>query len=114
MWLEDISKSVATCKGSGGEPCGLSSIGLRFVAAFMHRRFPSSRAAGRWIWVLPVVVLVGGLISELGMYPWEYVIGRFFGARGGDDGLTFVLITLPTISLCVYSLAVGVMGPVSD
>jgi hypothetical protein len=72
------------------------AIGIRCL-------FPGASSAGRWIWVLPVALLVLGFCCNAAAGSFRSAVLIFFttGPRGLD---VFVLMTCPTLSAVVYSL----------
>src|SRR5689334_6450416 len=73
--------------------------------------FPrASLSGGRWVWIAPVCVFVAGLLLDLAKVPNE--IPDFFISRPGrgEQGITQVLLTLPAIGCCFYSLGLLLAG----
>jgi len=77
---------------------GLVSLVL---ALSVSQLFPGSTAEGRWIWTMPVGLLVCGVL-------WDMTLGRLDSALTalvgtGEVGWVKVLITLPAWGCCWYS-----------
>jgi len=74
--------------------------------------FPRSlQSGGLWIWILPSVVLALSLITELKQGPDAQLAGFFiFPNRPGLDGIQLVLITLPFVASCCFSIGVWVIS----
>jgi hypothetical protein len=70
--------------------------------------FPSAKATGRWIWVLPVSVLLLAATSDVRTLGWRTVFEDFFfhAHPGRDEGPVLRdLLTYPALSCLCYSLA---------
>ena len=80
------------------------SLGYGAQNAFPH----ASLSGGRWVWIAPVCVFVAGLLFDLAKLPNE--IPDFFVSRPGREGITQVLLTLPAIGSCFYSLGLLLAG----
>lgn len=81
--------------------------GLAFALALAVRRvFPSASRSGRWVWVLPVLIFTAGFIWECTLFPFRQAISdAFYYGSAGEAAWGFSLITFPTCSCIVYSLA---------
>jgi hypothetical protein len=81
--------------------------GLAFALALaVLRVFPSASRSGRWVWVLPLLIFTAVFIWETTLFPFRQTILDFFyyGAEG-EASWGFVVITFPTCSCIIYSLA---------
>jgi hypothetical protein len=80
--------------------------GLALVLALLVRRiFPDAARWGKWVWLLPVVLLTLGVIADaVQSTPRAALKGFFYYGRDGEDSLGFFLITFPTFSCVIYSL----------
>jgi hypothetical protein len=70
-----------------------------------HRFFPSR--SGAWIWLLPTIVLIGGVLSwKPGNLPyWGTVWNNYFGSHcGGSECLYELFITSPFYTSIAYSV----------
>ncbi len=89
-----------------GWSCGLG-WGLALALAIAVRRvFPSASRSGRWVWVLPVLLCTAGFIWDCTLFGFPRAVSEFFYfGPAGEAALGFALITFPTCSCIVYSLA---------
>jgi hypothetical protein len=81
--------------------------GLAFALALAVRYvFPGASRSGKWVWVLPLLILTAGFIWECTLFPFRQAIkDAFYYGSAGEASLGFSLITFPTCSCIVYSLA---------
>lgn len=81
--------------------------GWAFALAIAVRRvFPSASRSGKWVWVLPVLIFTAGFIWECTLFPFRQAISdAFYYGSAGEAALGFSLITFPTCSCIIYSLA---------
>lgn len=78
--------------------------GFAFLLAVLVRRiFPRAGATGKWIWVVPFSILVGGLVWDLARFPAQKVLAGFF-YPSGEDAWAAYLLTFPTLACISYSL----------
>jgi hypothetical protein len=82
--------------------------GLAFALALVVRRvFPSASRSGRWVWVLPVLLFTAGFIWDCTLFSFPQAASEFFYyGSAGEAALGFSLITFPTCSCLIYSLAI--------
>jgi hypothetical protein len=81
--------------------------GLGFALALAVRCvFPSASRSGKWVWVLPLLMLTAGFIWDCTLFPFRQAISEllYYGSAG-EASWGFVLFTSPTCSCIVYSLA---------
>jgi hypothetical protein len=81
--------------------------GFAFALALAVRRvFPSASRSGKCVWVLPLLMLTAGFIWDCTLFPFRQAISEvlYYGAEG-EASLGFFLITFPTCSCIIYSLA---------
>jgi hypothetical protein len=65
----------------------------------------SYQSAGRWVWVLPVSILVLGFIDEFRRVSADKAIVDYFVGRPDipDSGLGMVFFAWPAVATCFYS-----------
>lgn len=84
---------------------GYESLLLFCVAAVLGRiafsQEPSLRSSGQWIWVLPVLALVGDIVQNL-RRPIPWPTEPLFSTPGGG-GLGPILIGMPAFAAAGYS-----------
>lgn len=78
----------------------------------MQSMFPRSiRSGGPWIWFLPCIVLGGSLAAEARAGPKAELVGFFvFPHRPGLDGIRLILLTLPFLASCCFSIGVWLVS----
>jgi len=93
---------------------GYEALVCLFVAPFIGwivaRLKPSFVPSGRWIWILPVMVIVPDTIRQLlhqQSIPW---LPEYFFATAGNEGLGVYLFTLPMCSAAGYSVGMFFTG----
>lgn len=68
--------------------------------------FPKT-SGGRWIGVLPAILMVGGLVSDTFTFSFTKALAELFFPGPDGEGLwAFALLTCPTISTLSYSATV--------
>jgi hypothetical protein len=79
-----------------------------FVLGFLvNRLFPRVAEDGRLIWILPLVTLALFVISDLLRKNNADVLNGYFFPHGeGEDGIAFVLFTIPTLACISYTIGV--------
>src|SRR5579885_586336 len=87
------------------EPMPVSSLALVF-AILLHRMRPCSIEEGRWVWVLPILVFLLALIASVATSGFESATREFFHpGLNGEARWVLLLVTGPTCSSAIYSLA---------
>lgn len=72
------------------------------------RSAPAFVPIGRWIWVLPAVVVVPDMVREvLNSRPVPWLPGEFFST---GENLGVILFMLPTVSALGYSFGMALVG----
>jgi hypothetical protein len=79
---------------------------LSFLFAILvQRKFPVAIVFGRWIWVLPVLLLALAFCSDAARFSIIYAFALFFyPGLEGEGQWAFALATCPTGSAIAYSL----------
>jgi hypothetical protein len=84
------------------------------VGWIMGRKVPSFVPIGRWIWVLPAIVVFPDMVREgLRSQPVPWLPEEFF-ATGGNEGLGVFFFMLPTFSAVGYSIGMALVGTKSQ
>jgi hypothetical protein len=81
--------------------------GWAFALALAVRRvFPSASRSGKWVWVLPLLMLTAGFLWDCTLFPLRQAISEllYYGSAG-EASWGFLLFTSPTCSCIVYSFA---------
>jgi hypothetical protein len=74
------------------------------------RQVPSLVPSGRWIWVLPAIVVFPDMVREgFRSQPVPWLPGDFF-ATPDNEGLGVFLFRLPTLSAVGYSIGMALVG----
>ena len=95
----------AVANAIGYTLCGLTGYGIgRLVKHWLPRL---ARSGGKFVWVLPALVLIFALLNELRMGSSR--IGSYFIARPGmgGEGWGIIVVTIPAVGCCFYSLAIA-------
>lgn len=80
------------------------------VGWIIGRKVPAFVPIGRWIWVLPAIVVFPDMVREgLSSQPVPWLPEEFF-ATGGNEGLGVFLLMLPTFSAAGYSIGMALVG----
>lgn len=77
-------------------------VGYKLQAALPR----AIESGGRWVWILPSLVLMWGLTVELARGPNSQVADFFALPPSGTGGLLMLLFTLPLVASCFYSVGV--------
>jgi hypothetical protein len=85
--------------------CMVVSAIAGFVLGSAARRWsPSVRSGGKWIGVLPSILLVWALLSDTFTFSFTKALAElFFPGPDGEGWWAFVFLTCPTISTLSYS-----------
>jgi len=76
------------------------------VVAIATRRILHEQTFLRWIWVIPGLIVLLGLIWESTLFGFQKALSEFFlPPSGSEEWLLFVLLTSPTIACISYSTA---------
>jgi hypothetical protein len=68
--------------------------------------FPGARSTGKWVWIVPVLILLIGLILDFSAFSLKVALRDSFIPRGGGkEWLVVWLVTCPAISTVFYSAA---------
>ena len=77
------------------------------IASVISTMALGATVEGRWVWIIPVALLVAVLASE-GYRNIREVKHMFYVGPGeGEAGWVLLLLTLPTWSCCCYSLTMS-------
>jgi hypothetical protein len=93
---------------------GYEGIGCLFVGIavgwIVGRKAPSFVPIGRWVWVMPAIVVFPAMVREgLSSQPVPWLPDEFF-ATGGNEGVGVFLLMLPTFSAVGYSIGIALVG----
>ena len=93
--------------GYEGIICIFVGMGVGWITGRNVRLFVP---IGRWIWVLPVIVIVPEIAREVSnSHPVPWLPDMFF-ATGGNEGVGVFLFMLPTFSAVGYSIGMALVG----
>lgn len=63
---------------------------------------PAAVGGGRWVWLLPVILLFAGICWEMSLgRPRMALYNSFLGS--GEAGLSVIFVTQPALGCCCYS-----------
>lgn len=90
---------------------GIVAVGGLLVGVLVQLKLPRFARTGRWVWILPCVFLVGGVITQT-LHPPPVAAGpsEYFYSSTSNEGLAVFLITLPASCLIGYALPFWVGG----
>lgn len=110
---------LSICGLSGTHPSHIYFAGYRILVClfvgpmiswYLGHKMPWLVATGRWIWMLPVVVMFPEMIrEELGDQRVPYLPEYFF-ATAGEGSFGVDLFSLPTFCALGYSIGMAVVG----
>lgn len=76
-----------------------------FLALLVHRIFPGSATAGRWIWAMPTLLFVLAFASVAVGHGPGYALSDFIDpGPSGEAWWLVVTVTYPTCSSILYSI----------
>ena len=76
-----------------------------FLALLVHRIFPGSATAGRWIWAMPTLLFVLAFASVAVGHGPAYALSDFIDpGPSGEAWWLVVTVTYPTCSCVLYSI----------
>jgi hypothetical protein len=79
-----------------------------FVGRVVGRSSPELVRTGKWIWALPAIFVIPGIVSDLlRAGPW---LPETFFATSSNEGLAVYLISLPAFSAIGYSIGMALVG----
>jgi len=113
-----VSALLGTLGLSGEHPSHIYFAGYRallclfvgpIVGWAVGRMSPSRVTVGRWLWLLPAVVLIPSIIHAMRTGPVPWLPEEFF-ITGDNEGLGVVFITLPACSAIGYSVGMVLAG----
>jgi hypothetical protein len=94
----DVAVTAVTLTGTA---FGLGSI--------VGRRWPWLIRAGRWIWALPLILFLSEFSRIASHASLNETFGMFFqGTLGADEGLQYLVCTIPALSTIGYALGLQV------
>jgi len=79
-----------------------------FLGFSLGLMFPAAKTSGRWIWVLPVGLLIFSAACDVRTFGWQIIPGEFFyWAHPGRDEAPILreFLAYPALSSVCYSLA---------
>jgi hypothetical protein len=84
----------------------VSAVAGLVLGSIVRRVFPKV-SGGRWISVLPAILMVWGLVSDTFTFSFTTALAElFFPGPDGEGWWAFTLLTCPTISTLSYSAAI--------
>lgn len=101
-------------KGSGDPQPAFADMGLvlaggAVLGIAIGRFWPALARTGRWLWLLPAIFLLGGLITQtLHPPPAAKPPCEYFYFSPANEGLAVFLVTLP--ACCLAGYAAGLWG----
>ncbi len=75
------------------------------LGTLVRRLAPSAARVGRWVWVIPVAVLVLACVGVALGHREDLLL--LVWPRSGEEAWGYVLVTGPTLAAVAYSLAMG-------
>ena len=86
----------------------VSAVAGFVLGSVVRRLFPRVRSGGKWIGVLPVILMVWALLSDTFTFSFAKAFAElFFPGPDGEGWWAFALLTCPTISTLSYSVAMA-------
>jgi hypothetical protein len=106
---------VAELSAPSSIPGRIIAAGCCFAAAAIvgliygvsiWRLFPNARSTGKWVWIIPILILLLGLVLDLAAFSLRVALRDLFIPRPrGQEWLVVWLGTCPAISSVFYSAA---------
>jgi hypothetical protein len=74
------------------------------IAAMVVRKVFGSSESGKWIWVIPTLLIVIGLLHDSFHFSFAIALGdAFLPAADGEAWWVFMFLTLPAVACGTYS-----------
>ncbi len=92
----------------------LAALPAFFLGRLVRRDAPDFATAGKWIWILPLMVtlMISGMLT--GGFTARDAEELFFPIHDGEAWWAVFMATYPTIGCIAYSLGIGWQGRLSE
>ena len=82
-------------------------VAIGALLAFLAVTFFDLASTGRWVWLIPSILLVWALVEDsLDFSIWQ-AISEAFWPSVGEAGLGFIILTSPTLACISYSASIA-------